>query len=409
MQRSSDKVGTLAAALAKAQLEIVNPEKSLTATIEQFPREGQRTFRYASLSKGLDIVRKCLGRYEIATIQATAVDRDSGLIKLTTTLAHASGEWVSSDWPVCPASETAAPHRMGAALTYARRYALFTLVGIAGEDDLDAPDTVLPGIDPAAPERKNGSNGSMTPTPPNGFHGSQKGGQSARAALSAEPSAILRDELLTEVARLVSPDDVDAWTLRAWPKANALLPSDGDLVRSAFQDLLARLPGLPDEDLSQTDADQLTAKPETRSRIDKSLLAIPVTRRVRDKTHLRFVATQPCLVCGRQPCDAHHLRFAQSRGLSLKVSDEFTVPLCRSHHRELHRAGKETDWWAKAGLEPIGHASKLWLETHPLHASAVTAEDDSGKTGPNDEPTPVPRQNREPRLTKRTQLPGSPT
>src|SRR6476646_3920277 len=143
MQRSSHKIGTLAAALAKAQSEIVNPEKSLTATIASpFPREGQRTFRYASLSTGLDIVRKCLGQHEIATVQSTAIDRDSGLIRLTTTLVHASGEWVSSDWPVCPLTETAAPHRLGAALTYARRYALFTLVGIAGEDDLDAPDLV---------------------------------------------------------------------------------------------------------------------------------------------------------------------------------------------------------------------------------------------------------------------------
>ena len=147
MQRSSNKVGALAAALAKAQSEIANPEKSLTATIKSpFPREGQRTFRYASLSTGLDIVRKCLGQHEIATVQSTAIDQDSGLIRLTTTLVHASGEWVSSDWPVCPASETAAPHRMGAALTYARRYALFTLVGIAGEDDLDAPD--LQEVDP---------------------------------------------------------------------------------------------------------------------------------------------------------------------------------------------------------------------------------------------------------------------
>src|SRR6476620_10638569 len=141
MQRSSNKIGALAAALAKAQSEIVNPEKSLTATIDSpFPREGQRTFRYAPLSTGLDIVRKCLGQHEIATVQATSIDRDSGLIRLTTTLVHASGEWMSSDWPVCPVAETAAPHRMGAALTYARRYALFTLVGIAGEDDLDAPD-----------------------------------------------------------------------------------------------------------------------------------------------------------------------------------------------------------------------------------------------------------------------------
>src|SRR5258707_15437227 len=140
MHRSSESIGTIAAALAKAQAEITNPEKSLTATIRSpFPREADRTFRYASLSSGLDIVRKALGKHEIATVQTTAID-EAGLIRLTTVLAHSSGEWVSSDWPVCPVTETAAPHRMGAALTYARRYALFTLVGIAGEDDLDAPD-----------------------------------------------------------------------------------------------------------------------------------------------------------------------------------------------------------------------------------------------------------------------------
>ena len=138
--QSSETIGTIAGALAKAQAELANPEKALTATIRSpFPREGDRTFRYASLASGLDIVRKALGRHEIATVQTTAID-EAGLIRLTTVLAHSSGEWVSSDWPVCPVSETAAPHRMGAALTYARRYALFTLVGIAGEDDLDAPD-----------------------------------------------------------------------------------------------------------------------------------------------------------------------------------------------------------------------------------------------------------------------------
>src|SRR6266700_7410399 len=141
MHRSSESIGAIAAALAKAQGEIANPEKSLTATIESpFPREGQRTFRYAPLASGLDIVRKCLGQHEIATVQTTAIDQDSGQIRLITLLAHASGEWISSDWPVCTISETAAPHKMGAALTYARRYALFALVGIAGEDDLDAPD-----------------------------------------------------------------------------------------------------------------------------------------------------------------------------------------------------------------------------------------------------------------------------
>src|SRR3954452_10069666 len=141
MHRCSDSIGAIAAALAKAQGELTNPEKSLTATIRSpFPREADHSFRYASLASGLDIVRKSLGRHEIATVQTTAIDEAAGLIRLTTTLAHSSGEWLASDWPVCPVSETSAPHRMGAALTYARRYALFTLVGIAGEDDLDAPD-----------------------------------------------------------------------------------------------------------------------------------------------------------------------------------------------------------------------------------------------------------------------------
>src|SRR6188474_1873993 len=144
MHRSSESIGAIAAALAKAQGELANPEKSLSATIRSpFPHQADRTFRYASLAAGLDIVRKSLGRQEIATVQTTAIDNEAGLICLRTVLAHSSGEWVSSDWPVCPVSETATPHRMGAALTYARRYALFTLVGIAGEDDLDAPDLPL--------------------------------------------------------------------------------------------------------------------------------------------------------------------------------------------------------------------------------------------------------------------------
>ena len=107
MQRSSETIGAIAAALAKAQAEITNPAKSLTATIRSpFPREGDRTFRYASLSSGLEIVRKCLGQHEIAILQTTAIDREAGLLRLTTVLAHASGEWVSSDWPVCPVAET---------------------------------------------------------------------------------------------------------------------------------------------------------------------------------------------------------------------------------------------------------------------------------------------------------------
>ena len=145
MHRSSPSIASLAAALAKAQAELVNPEKSLTATIRSDERgRTDQTFRYASLSSGLDIVRKTLGQHEIATVQTTAIDQAAGVVNLTTVLAHSSGEWIASDWPVCAIAETATPRRMGAALTYARRYALFTLVGIAGEDDLDAPDLLPP-------------------------------------------------------------------------------------------------------------------------------------------------------------------------------------------------------------------------------------------------------------------------
>src|SRR5215813_5240537 len=162
MPRSSETVAALASALAKAQAELVNPEKSLTATIRTGrPGERERSFRYAPLSSRLDIVRKTLGQHEIATLQTTAIDQTSGMVHLTTTLAHASGEWIAADWPVCPIAETANPHRMGAALTYARRYALFTLVGIAGEDDLDAPDICAPApaTGPFGKTRMAGSSG----------------------------------------------------------------------------------------------------------------------------------------------------------------------------------------------------------------------------------------------------------
>src|SRR5215468_8631656 len=134
VQRSSETIGTIAAALAKAQAQLVNPEKSLTGTMRSdVTGTAERSFRYAPPSSGLDIVRKTLSQHEIATVQTTSIDDNAGIVRLSTVLAHASGEWIASDWPVCAISETATPHRMGAALTYARRYALFTLVGIAAK------------------------------------------------------------------------------------------------------------------------------------------------------------------------------------------------------------------------------------------------------------------------------------
>ena len=436
MQSCSSTIGALASALAKAQAELSNPEKSLTATLPGvFPREEARSFRYASLASGLDLVRKCLGQHEIATIQTTTIDKEAGLIHLTTTLAHSSGEWMSSDWPVCPVSETNAPHRMGTALTYARRYALFTLVGIAGEDDLDAPD--LPSMDPLGPTPPANGNG---PRKANG-HASAFGSavanrrkQSAPPTLDPEASCATREQLLTEIAGIVAGAELHRWAHRGLPIKNTLTSADAQLVEDAFQIKLAALgvalengwaPAMSDtvrQPLKpQSASDGQASEPphagepsqKPISRIDKSLLSLPLPRRLRDKPHLQFVTKQPCLVCGRQPCDAHHLRFAQSRGLGLKVSDEFTVPLCRAHHRELHQSGKEVEWWARKSIEPIGIARQFWLETHPLQAQSDPSEVARPATEPcaldNDHAIASVKRARRMQMAKRTQLPDLPT
>src|SRR5437879_5734002 len=195
MHRSSESVAALASALAKAQAELVNPEKSLTATIRSGrPGEGERSFRYAPLSSGLDIVRKTLGQHEIATVQTTAIDPATGTVNLTTMLAHASGEWIASDWPVCAVADMASPQRMGTALTYARRYALFTLVGIAGEDDLDAPDLGEgpPAMTPAATKGAAGTlpsrDGRLPVRPRRNGNGRARGGAVRRGGACSPPS-----------------------------------------------------------------------------------------------------------------------------------------------------------------------------------------------------------------------------
>ena len=230
MHRSSETVGAIAAALAKAQGELVNPERSLTATIRSpFPREADRTFRYASLASGLEIVRKALGQHEIATVQTTCIDQASGQIQLTTLLAHASGEWISSEWPVCPITETAAPHRMGAALTYARRYALFALVGIAGEDDLDAPDTLIE-PSPAIAQR-------LDPTVQSTRRPSKTIVHRA-PVLDQVRSGTLRDQLLAEIRALTDGDDLALWACKRLPAKNTLTADDARIVEAAYQSLL---------------------------------------------------------------------------------------------------------------------------------------------------------------------------
>jgi hypothetical protein len=307
MPRSSESVAALASALAKAQAELVNPEKSLTASIRTGrPGEGERSFRYAPLSSGLDIVRKTLGQHEIATVQTTAIDQIAGMVNLTTTLAHASGEWIASDWPVCPIAETANPQRMGAALTYARRYALFTLVGIAGEDDLDAPDLCDAPRSPAPPaderslkpghgqppvhQRKPG-NGQRR----HGMHGERP------STLEPEQSAALREKLLTAVGNITSADSAVIWAQEALAAKNRLAAADAKLVEDAFEHRLSELApsatvGAADDAGAPTTRGERVGVHEMRAKgnddldqaegIDKSVLIVATPRRYRNPEHL---------------------------------------------------------------------------------------------------------------------------
>jgi ERF superfamily protein len=383
MHRSSESVAALASALAKAQAELVNPEKSLTATIRSGrPGEGERSFHYAPLSSGLDIVRKTLGQLEIATLQTTAIDQTAGMVNLTTTLAHASGEWIASDWPVCPIAETANPQRMGAALTYARRYALFTLVGIAGEDDLDAPDLCDGPLPPSVVDRSfkstEGEPHMPLRTPGNG-HGRSGGIKGERAVtLDPEQSAALREKLLTQLGTISSADLAAAWAQNALTAKNSLIATDAKLVEDAFERRLSELasseaatPSNDDPSVPHIARPQVNATAESTDAgqakgIDKSILTVAAPRRYRNREHLRYVAQQACLVCGRKPSDPHHLGFTQPRALGRKVSDEFAVPLCRGHHRAVHRSRDERAWWRQAGIDPIKVARRLWKATRGM-------------------------------------------
>ena len=245
MHQSSESIGAIAAALAKAQVELTNPEKSLTANLPSSARgENGDSFRYAPLSSGLDIVRKCLGRHEIAVVQTTAIDQEAGLVRLTTMLAHASGEWLSSDWPVCAIAETTSPHLMGAALTYARRYALFAMVGIAGDDDLDAPDLPAPS---AAKSRSAFTSG---PDPKgNGQAGSGSTAPSRRppaprpaaAALNPDQSAQLRTRFLAELGALGTTDQLTEWAQRILPLKSTMTSEDANSIEEAFRSKMSAI------------------------------------------------------------------------------------------------------------------------------------------------------------------------
>jgi len=118
----------------------------------------------------------------------------------------------------------------------------------------------------------------------------------------------------------------------------------------------------PHKDQATSQGPQAKRLPAQPGKIDKAALAIDAPRRVRDKEHLKFVRDQPCLICGRSPSQAHHLRFAQPRALGHKVSDKWVVPLCALHHQSLHTMGDERTWWRHKGIDPVARAEKLWGE-----------------------------------------------
>jgi ERF superfamily len=327
-------------------------------------------------------------------VQTTAIDQPTRSVSLTTTLTHSSGEWIASEWPVCPMSDIAAPHRVGSALTYARRYALFTMVGIAGEDDLDAPDLncvpVGPSGDPSPSNRP-------LPAIP---RRTERGNDTARTCplLEPEASAQARDRLLREIVKLSSAEAADEWARKNLAIKNALIGKDARLIETAFAFRVSAFENAPPAEESVRPAAKAAgdsiprqggirasqpgsqSRKETEPRIDKSTLRIPQARRYRDKEHLKFVASRPCLLCGRKPSEPHHLRFAQKPALGSKVSDEFTVPLCRLHHRELHRSRNEPLWWKTARIDAIAIARDLWETTRPK-AVLPTSADESAAMG----------------------------
>jgi hypothetical protein len=320
---------------------------------------------------------------------------------------------------------------------------LFTLVGIAGEEDVDAPDLA----DERPSPKDNGSNAGKLKTkdaPLGGFCANRRRWSPPKQVLEPKRSAALRDQFVAELVRLTSPEEATDWAQRALGAKNTLRGADAAAVEAPFASRMAELASLGSVDapLSSSPAASLdpaapaeTAEPpgriallaalrasvelgngsgaagnnevsgEVRRRsdkprshrraptalavpigvdvqpvataapvdergkdvipwhIDKSVLALSEPRRYRDRDHLEFVASQPCLVCGRKPSDPHHLRFMQPRALGRRVSDEFTVPLCRTHHRALHRRGDEVAWWQSANLDPATVAQRFWQHT----------------------------------------------
>jgi hypothetical protein len=275
---------------------------------------------------------------------------------------------------------------MGAALTYARRYALFTLVGIAGEDDLDAPDLPIQGLSPEAQtnplklEQGSGSFGHPSPSPAGGrpLQAAERRSRMERPKLprlSHDASQILRRQLMSELDQLGEPEALAAWAHRSLPLKNQLSLADAQEVEVAFEKRLSELGDPVSALLPESQKTSAPDRPPQQTEHGAEVVTvISKPARDRNREHLKFVAAQPCLVCGRAPSDPHHIKFAEQRAMGRKVSDRFTVPICRLHHRELHRRGNERAWWESQGVDPLPVAANLWAKTHAFASAAANIE-----------------------------------
>src|SRR5262249_29969094 len=246
------------------------------------------------------------------------------------------------------------------------------------DDDLDAPDLCDGPLSPSAVD------GSFKPTddqlrlaPPRPGNGHDGRGRKSDIpiTLDSERSAALREKLLMAAGNIASAGLASAGAREALSDKNSLTATDAKLVEDAFERRLSRLPSSEaatpsndDPSVSQIAGPQVIATAESTDAgqakgIDKSILTVAAPRRYRNREHLRYVAQQACLICGRKQCDPHHLRYLQPRALGRKASDEFAVPLCRSHHRAVHRASDEQAWWKAAGIDPVKVARQLWRQT----------------------------------------------
>jgi len=241
--------------------------------------------------------------------------------------------------------------------------------------DLDAPD-LTPAVGPSA-------SASASQAPSQHLQSPEKRARpekSRPAPLSPDASKTIQAQLISELEHLKDPEALATWAHRALPLKNNLSAADAQAVESAFATRLNEL----GEEASPRGTKHQKANRHDRGRertepASEEVTTIGKPVRERDRDHLRFVAAQACIVCGRSPSDPHHIKFAQQRAMGRKVSDRFTVPICRLHHRQLHRRGNERAWWQSQGIDPLAIAASLWANTHagePATADVMGSEAD---------------------------------